>query len=138
MVPLSKTVESSKFPVPTNSLEGDSYKVDSPHPTCLLATYSQDVHKNIHTFTYIGNIIYTQYSHTLCTTHIHLYVHSTHVHKYTHSQNAYTISVTHIAVIGDNVNIHVYITFEPFRFTQHTTLRCCFDVYEVLKSLQVV
>ena len=54
---LSKTVESSKFPVPTNSLEGDSYKVDLPLPTCLLATHSQDVHKNIHTFTYIGNII---------------------------------------------------------------------------------
>ena len=82
---LSKTVESSKFPVPTNSLEGDSYEVDLPLPTCLLATYSQDVHKNIHTFTYIGNIIGNIHIHYVlhtftCMYIVHMYM-STHIHR---------------------------------------------------------
>ena len=82
---LSKTVWSSKFPVPTNSLEGDSYEVDSPLPTCLLATYSQDVHKNIHTFTYIGNIIGNIHIHYVlhtftCMYIVHMYM-STHIHR---------------------------------------------------------
>ena len=86
-----------------------------------------------HTYIHIGNIIHNIHIHKLhtftCMYIVHMYM-STLIHRM-HTPSS---TCNSIAVIWDNIDILVYLTFELFRFTQHTMLRCWHDVSKVLKS----